>query len=132
MSKILELADAYARETHPALITEARAALQAEVERTERRVFDMRVIFDAACTERDALREEVQDLRSSLADAVQLLDEARKDAARYRWLRENYKSWSWQPTQYNKEVVSGFAAFNTGYSGFSFENAIDAAMEATK
>ena len=32
MSKILELADAYARETYPSLITEARAALQAEVQ----------------------------------------------------------------------------------------------------
>jgi len=31
-SKILELADEYARETYPALITEARAALAAEVQ----------------------------------------------------------------------------------------------------
>lgn len=54
----------------------------------------------------------------------------RKDAARYRWLKANNRIWSWTPSQYNKEIVSGFAYKQTGYSGFDFETAIDKAMEA--
>lgn len=55
-----------------------------------------------------------------------------RDADRYRWLRDNNKSWSWNPSQYNKEIISGFAAFNTGYLGFEFESAIDAAIASVK
>lgn len=57
---------------------------------------------------------------------------AQRDADRYRWLRDNNKSWSWNPSQYNKEIISGFAAFNTGYLGFEFESAIDAAIASAK
>ena len=49
------------------------------------------------------------------------------DAARYRWLRTNSKSWSWTPIQYNIDIVSGFAAGGTGYLGHSFEDAINIA-----
>jgi len=52
----------------------------------------------------------------------------KKDADRYRWLRDNNASFSWNPSKYNEETISGFAAFGTGYCGFEFEAAIDKAM----
>jgi hypothetical protein len=55
--------------------------------------------------------------------------ELRKDAARYYWLVANRKYWSWQPSRYNHGITSGFAAYGTGYLGFDFEAAIDAAMK---
>ena len=55
--------------------------------------------------------------------------ELRKDAERYRWLKEHNKSWSWQPSRYNHRITSGFAAYSTGYLGFDFELALDAAMK---
>ena len=55
--------------------------------------------------------------------------ELRKDAERYRWLKEHNKSWSWQPSRYNHRITSGFAAYSTGYLGFDFEPALDAAMK---
>lgn len=55
--------------------------------------------------------------------------EIRKDTERYYWLVANRKYWSWQPSAYNKDSTSGFAAYNTGYLGFDFEPAIDEAMK---
>ena len=55
---------------------------------------------------------------------------AQKDARRYRWLNSNSKHIKWIPSNYNKDVVSGFSAFSTGYLGFGFEEAIDAAIAA--
>jgi hypothetical protein len=52
----------------------------------------------------------------------------RKDALRYRWLKDNNSRFSWNPSKYNKEIISGFAAFGTGYCGFEFEAAVDKAM----
>lgn len=52
----------------------------------------------------------------------------REDAERYRWLRDNNASFSWNPSRYNQETISGFAAFGTGYCGFEFEAAVDKAM----
>lgn len=52
----------------------------------------------------------------------------RADAERYRWLRDNNASFSWNPSRYNQETISGFAAFGTGYCGFEFEAAVDKAM----
>lgn len=54
---------------------------------------------------------------------------AQREAELYRWLRDHNKSWSWNPSRYNREIISGFASFNTGYLGFEFEAAIDAAMK---
>lgn len=56
------------------------------------------------------------------------LEAAEKDAARYRWITANYKLWSWQPTRYNADITSGFAFSDTGYSGYSFEDALTLAM----
>jgi hypothetical protein len=50
-----------------------------------------------------------------------------EDAERYRWLRDNNASFSWNPSRYNQEIISGFAAFGTGYCGFEFEAAVDKA-----
>ena len=58
------------------------------------------------------------------------LSAAQKDARRYRWLSSNSKHIKWIPSNYNKDVVSGFSAFGTGYLGFGFEEAIDAAIAA--
>jgi len=52
----------------------------------------------------------------------------KKDADCYRWLKDNNASFSWNPSKYNQETISGFAAFGTGYCGFEFEAAIDKAM----
>jgi len=84
-----------------------------------------------------ALRERDADagyhLRAAAADRIEELEresaELRKDAERYRWLKAHHKSWSWQPSAYNKEITSGFAAYNTGYLGFEFEAALDKAMK---
>jgi hypothetical protein len=54
-------------------------------------------------------------------------DALKADAERYRWMRTNSKSWSWTPSQYNIDIVSGFAAGGTGYLGHSFEDAINIA-----
>lgn len=51
----------------------------------------------------------------------------KKDADRYRWLRDNNANFSWNPSKYNEKTISGFAAFCTGYCGFEFEAAIDKA-----
>lgn len=59
---------------------------------------------------------------------VDRLESAEKDAARYRWMTANYKLWSWQPTRYNADITSGFAFNGTGYSGYSFEDALTLAM----
>ena len=67
------------------------------------------------------------------AEADRIANEARgaaadrEDAARYRWLRDNNASFSWNPSRYNQETISGFAAFGTGYCGFEFEAAVDKA-----
>ena len=55
-------------------------------------------------------------------------DDVLKDAQRYRWLRDNSSSISWNPSRFNAEIVSGFAFAGTGYLGFNFEDAINAAM----
>jgi len=51
-----------------------------------------------------------------------------KDAERYQWLCANVEKWSWQPSRYNAEVISGFSAKSTGYIGHKFGDAVDAAM----
>ena len=61
------------------------------------------------------------------ADAESL----KADAARYRWLRDNSNAIHWTPSRFNKEIVSGFSFDGTGYLGFKFEEAIDAAMKGT-
>ena len=56
-------------------------------------------------------------------------DDVVRDAERYRWLRDNHNHWSWNPSQYNKDIVSGFAYKNTGFAGYYLQEAIDAAMK---
>ena len=69
-------------------------------------------------------------LRAEVATLKEQLAAAQKDANRYRWLSSNSKHIKWIPSNYNKDVVSGFSAFSTGYLGFGFEEAIDAAIAA--
>lgn len=56
-------------------------------------------------------------------------EEYRKDAERYRWLRKNSASFSWQPARYNSEIVDGLSAFGTRYIGYNFEDAINLAIQ---
>ena len=183
MSKILELADAYARETHPALITEARAALAAEVSKLEQehiqRLLRIEKEVDVLIAERDALRAENErltqqaftlavecdELRMELGDLPESqaemlttikelhaendqirtlmsiynlgcwrdsltlikerdalrteLEAVRKDAARYRWLRD--------------EAFNSFIADHmTIYPRNTLDATVDAAIGATK
>jgi hypothetical protein len=61
--------------------------------------------------------------------ATAIADDVKRDALRYRWLRDNSASISWNPSRYNSDIVSGFAHAGTGYLGFSFEDAIKEAMK---
>ena len=70
-------------------------------------------------------------LMAERQETLKELAEARKDAERYRWLRDNSLSIKWIPSRYNENIVSGFSAFNTGYLGVNFEEAIDEAMKET-
>lgn len=72
------------------------------------------------------LREDTAAELRRLAAEVEAL---RADAERYRWLRDNNASWSWAPARYSASLVTGFAAFGTGYLGFGLEDAIDAAKK---
>jgi hypothetical protein len=80
----------------------------------------------------DRLRSVDRVFATEAAERIEQLErenaELRKDAERYRWLKEHNKSWSWQPSRYNHRITSGFAAYSTGYLGFDFEPALDAAM----
>lgn len=50
------------------------------------------------------------------------------DAARYRWLRDNLRRWSWNPDGHvYPDKVVGFAHKGTGYLDSEFQTAIDAA-----
>ena len=69
-------------------------------------------------------------IKATIAQQAEQLAAAQKDANRYRWLSSNSKHIKWIPSNYNKDVVSGFSAFSTGYLGFGFEEAIDAAIAA--
>jgi hypothetical protein len=85
------------------------------------------------CLDSDVVGSYVVELTEDAACRIEALErenaELRKDAERYRWLKEHNKSWSWQPSRYNHRITSGFAAYSTGYLGFDFEPALDAAMK---
>lgn len=59
-------------------------------------------------------------------------DDVVRDVERYRWLRDNHNHWSWNPSQYNKDIVSGFSCKDIGYAGYCLQDAIDAAMKEMK
>jgi len=54
------------------------------------------------------------------------------DAKKFEWLFFNSDKWSWQPSKYNKDIISGFSANGTGYLGYSFHNALKLAMKEKK
>jgi hypothetical protein len=98
--------------------------------------------IDAIKQERDDLRAEVERLTGQCKhfdaaaykakiEAKTLVDAAQADALRYQWLRDNSNAIHWTPSRFNKEIVSGFSFNGTGYLGFKFEEAIDAAMKGT-
>ena len=143
MSKILELADAYARETYPALITEARAALAAEVEKLEAEVdkleaaFNDRVrVIEMQLNDKDALRAELEAARKQMESQKDewLKWEAKrtaleKDADRYRWLRVNscWTKGGLVVTSVKNVQLGAMCPTDT-----TLDQTIDAAMEATK
>jgi hypothetical protein len=73
----------------------------------------------------------VTSLKSERDTLRQQLAEAQRDAERYRWMRDNSASISWNPSRFNSEIVSGFAHAGTGYLGFNFDDAIKEAMKGT-
>ena len=54
------------------------------------------------------------------------------DAKKYQWLLNNSTRWSWQPSRYSDELVSGFSFNDTGYLGYSFNSALTLAKKRTK
>jgi hypothetical protein len=54
------------------------------------------------------------------------------DAKKFEWLLINSAKWSWQPSQYNKDIISGFSANGSGYLGYTFSAALKLAMKAKK
>jgi len=88
--------------------------------KTTDEIMKMVEVFTRADTEEDQ-----NDTYDVLKAAVKELVEG---AARYQWLCANVEKWSWQPSRYNAEVISGFSAKGTGYIGHKFGDAVDAAM----
>ena len=95
--------------------------------RTEQEYKNLEEAKDATIAQQ---AEEIATYRAEVATLKEQLAAAQKDARRYRWLSSNSKHIKWIPSNYNKDVVSGFSAFSTGYLGFGFEEAIDAAIAA--
>lgn len=54
------------------------------------------------------------------------------DAKKFEWLLINSSKWSWLPSPYNQNIVSGFTANSSGYLGYSFSDALKLAMKAKK
>ena len=174
MSKILELADAYAdaycdyivaagQLTDPlfAPVKQAKEALQAEVEKLEQehiqRLLRIEQKVDVLIAERDALKAEVDEQREDyLAKCSELeavhehyriitvklqaeLEAARKDAARYRWLRENVQpEYARKPSEggidYNmKWQIKPYLVAITAVAGdVTFDEAVDMKIGANK
>ena len=74
---------------------------------------------------KEALTAEIQQLTSER-------NQYRTYANKFRWLLINSNKWSWMPSQYNKDIVSGFSANNTGYLGYNFHTALKLAMKEKK
>ena len=55
-------------------------------------------------------------------------DRYKAAAKKFEWLIVNSGKWSWNPAQYNKNIISGFAANSSGYLGYSFHDALKLAM----
>jgi hypothetical protein len=104
-------------------------AAQAEVERERLRLAACGV---AALGYFDGCKDEYRS--GSLDDVLKIraeVESLKADALRYQWLRDNSNAIHWTPSRFNKEIVSGFSFNGTGYLGFKFEEAIDAAMKGT-
>ena len=151
MSKILELADAY---VEMALDTDlrrnrrlARAELAAEVEKLEAAFNDRVRVIEMQLQDKEALQAEVDEQREDyLAKCSELeavhehyriitvklqaeLEAARKDAARYRWLRVNscWTKGGLVVTSVKNVQLGAMCPTDT-----TLDQTIDAAMEATK
>lgn len=93
-------------------------------------IITLRAELDRERQSRQSAQEQLERYKAEVTRLEHLLSAAKKDANRYRWLSSNSKHIKWIPSNYNKDVVSGFSAFSTGYLGFGFEEAIDAAIAA--
>lgn len=98
--------------------------------RTEQEYKNLEAELSRDRQSRQSAQEQLERYKAEVTRLEHLLSAAKKDANRYRWLSSNSKHIKWIPSNYNKDVVSGFSAFSTGYLGFGFEEAIDAAIAA--
>ena len=71
---------------------------------------------------------ECEDAANEIAELRAERDSLRVNATRYQWLHENSSIWSWQPSRYSPDIVSGFSCDGTGYLGYGFESALDIAI----
>jgi len=117
-------------------LTHIRNVLMRDFESLRAENEQLRISALAAAVDFVDLKAENEALRRANLDCVDHFnalkvdyDAAMVDAELYRWLRDNSRFISWMPRRFNADIVSGFAAFGTGYLGYGFEAAIKAAKE---
>lgn len=96
------------------------------------------------CTQRIPARNRIRDAIARVGGAAELEaalhqsgESERRDAARYRWLRDNAGAWEvsrdvgeWTRTETGEKFKPRvyFTAYSTGYGGLTIDEAIDAAI----
>lgn len=63
---------------------------------------------------------------------IRELQDFKADAEKFRWLDKHSSSFSWNPSLYSENKYTGFSAFNTGYLGYGFVQAVEEAMKNKK
>lgn len=84
------------------------------------------------CIDNPDTQDVLNDLEATLRAILAEPDGQVNDAAKYRWLRDNNEYWSWNPSRFSGEIVSGFSSSGTGYLGFCFDDAVDSAIKEQK
>ena len=71
-------------------------------------------------------------LTAEIRELTHQRDQYKANAKKYEWMVINHDKWSWHPSIYNKDIISGFSANGTGYLGYTFSTALKLAMKAKK
>ena len=74
----------------------------------------------------------IDELITEIEELTLQRNQYKVDAEKYQWLLNNSTRWSWQPSRYSDELVSGFSFNNTAYLGYSFNSALTLAKKRAK